>query len=141
MSAALATTSACTTNVVQTGVADNEAQSTLLYLGRDAEHWNKLEQQLRRWKENPSEIQDDEVTPPDRDLIVTAIGILRLIRDNKGAPPLRIVPNGEGGIVFESRTGSYFQAIELARDRSVEFMVFRNSRLVFRLPAGSHQRG
>ena len=46
------------------------------------------------------------------------------------AAPLRVVPDGEGGISFERRDEIRFQSLDVLQDGSIELHTFRDCRLV-----------
>jgi len=96
---------------------------------RDA--WDQIiDRYLIEWARYPSRLDDEGVIPPSADIIHRACEIAIDMRDQTLAAPLRVVPNGDGGIVFERREGPIFQTIEIYEDGSVESAAFVDSRLV-----------
>ena len=97
--------------------------------------WQKvIDDQLIEWGKDPSQFEDDGIEVPSGESIRRAYDVARRMHDAGVPPPLRVVPDGDGGITFERQDGPVFQTIEIADDGSVEGIVFENSRLVSRQP-------
>lgn len=121
-------------NVVQTGTADEQ---TLASLERERQEmrdaWDAvIDRRLIEWGAAPSTLEDDGIAPPSLDVIRLASRLVIAMRDQGAAAPLRVVPNGEGGIVFERQSGPFFQTLEISADLTVELASYRNARLVSR---------
>ncbi len=119
--------------VTTTAVSDAEIASSAI--GRRAwkEAWQEvIDHRLIDWGRNPSQLDDDGIIPPSAAAIQGAIRFAEMMRDTGQPPPTRIVPSGEGGVVFELVRGSFFHAVEIRDDRSAEFGGFKNSRLIER---------
>lgn len=71
-----------------------------------ADRWEKALAQLRKWSADPSQLEDEGVIAPTRETISRAYLAAVTARDNGVPAPLRVVPDGEGGIVFECADGS-----------------------------------
>ena len=99
---------------------------------RSPDEWDHFEAQLVRWEQDPGELEDDGLEPPDRETIPLIREVARALRDLGVEPPLRIVPNSEAGAVFEWRTTPFLWSVEVERDGSLELSVFRAGRLVTR---------
>ena len=56
------------------------------------------------------------------------------LRDESQPVPLRVVPNGDGGIAFEYRVRSVFGTIEIEDAGPAEATVFVDGKLRFRIP-------
>ena len=54
------------------------------------------------------------------------------LRDAGWAAPLRVVPDGDGGIAFEHRAGECFESLELTADGQVELIRFLKSKVMQR---------
>lgn len=93
-----------------------------------------LDYTLVEWGRNPSRFAEDGLTPPSAKAIDEAYRVALYFRDHDKAPPLRVVPNGDGGIVFERRQGEIFETIEIQEDGSAEWAIFHNGRLRSRGP-------
>ena len=121
-------------SAIETG-AGGESVLSSAELNQNQMAWDKvIDEQLIEWARDPGQLEDDGIEPPSRPIISLACELVRTMRDNGCPRPLRVVPNGDGGITFERKDGSLFQAIEIQEDGTIEFTVFENSRLVFRQP-------
>lgn len=99
------------------------------------EIWDGLiDSKLIEWGRDPSRLEDDDFVAPSKAIIYVAINVAEAFRDLGKAPPLRVVPNGEGGIAFEREAGSVFESLEIHADGSVTVDLFRDFRLVATTP-------
>lgn len=99
---------------------------------RNRDAWQRtIDHYLVEWGRDPSQLEDDDFVPPSLKTIGLAIKTAELLRNAvPPAPaPLRVVPNGEGGIVFERRAGDIFQSLEIQEDGSIQLDTFRDCRL------------
>lgn len=124
------------TEPVRSPVETGAAGEAILSSGELQENrmgWeNVIDRQLIQWAMDLSQPEEDGVEVPSRSIIGIGCGVAQSMRDAGMPPPLRVVPNGDGGIVFEHREGSLFETIEIDADGSVEIAVFLDSRLVSR---------
>ena len=99
-----------------------------------AEGWRKvINEPLIDWLEDPSQLEDEGIEAPSKAIIAFASEYAMCLRDRFGwPPPLRVVPSGDGGIVFELKSGPYFQSIEFDEDGAIELITFKASKLVSR---------
>ena len=56
---------------------------------------------LLEWARDPTKLEDDDVVAPSARVIHRACRVALDLRDAGWAAPLRVVPDGEGGICFE----------------------------------------
>ena len=91
-----------------------------------------IDQYLVEWGRDPSVLMDEDFVPPSIAIIHKACQVARGLRDDGAPPPLRVVPDGEGGISFERRAGSCFQSLNILEDGSIEILTFEDSKLVCR---------
>ena len=95
------------------------------------EDWQEvIDYTLIEWGKDPSKLKDEDFKPPTIKSITKAIGFAKETRDKLLPPPLRTVPNGDGGIVFERRDGEIFQKLEVDENGQLEFSAFENSKLI-----------
>lgn len=94
--------------------------------------WKMAIDQLLDWRKDTSQLMDEEMSPPTPDIIDIACALASRLRDEGQPGPLCVVPDGEGGVVFERRDGSRFQTISVEADGRVELISFENSRLTER---------
>lgn len=99
----------------------------------DRQAWQRvIDGQLKEWQRDPSQLQDEGIEPPSPEILPLVAEIAVTLRDHGVDPPLRVVPNGEGGVVFEWRDSPYFWSLEVEKAGSLALSIFRNSRLVSR---------
>jgi hypothetical protein len=97
-----------------------------------ADEWNRYESQLVQWEQHPDQFEDEGLEPPNRETVPLIRDVCRALRSLRVEPPLRLVPNCEGGAVFEWRTAPFLWCLEVERDGTLELSVFRTGRLVTR---------
>jgi len=121
------------TEPVLNDVAEGFAVNQALYISEHEENrlvWQHIiDRQLIEWVVNPGQFEDDELEPPSREIVALASRFLLLMRDQRMPPPHRVVPDGEGGIVFERKEPPVFEVFEISRDGSIEYSLFVNSQL------------
>lgn len=112
-----------------THAADDEIlSSSELENKRDA--WNQIiEYKLIEWAVNPESIEEDGLEMPSREIITEACKFSKQMSREAIPAPISVVPNGDGGIVFEWRDGHIFETIEIYADGLKEYCLFVNSRL------------
>ncbi len=99
----------------------------------DRQAWqNVIDGPLKTWELDPASIQEDDFEPPRLDLLPMVVEVALSLRDHGVEPPLRVVPNGEGGVVFEGRTTPFFWSVEVEKTGLLSLSLFRNHRLVSR---------
>lgn len=116
---------------ISTGVAESPTLTTGGdYRSKNREAWQAvLDYTLVEWGRNPSQLAEDGLIPPSANALAVACQVAQFLRDHDQDAPLRVVPNGDGGIVFERSQGEIFETIEIQEDGSAECTVFINSRL------------
>lgn len=99
----------------------------------NAEGWRRtINEPLIDWGRDPSQLEDEGIDPPSREIVTRASQFAMFLRDQNVAPPDRVIPNGDGGIVFKRSVGEYLETIEIGADGSIEIIVFRESEIVTR---------
>ena len=97
------------------------------------ESWQRIiDHQLIEWGRNPSQLADEGVEPPSAETIQRAILLAEACRDNTFPPPNSVVPDPNGGIVFERREREVSEVFHIWDDGSVEYCGFQGLRLVDR---------
>jgi hypothetical protein len=89
---------------------------------------------LMEWGLDVSRFVEAGLTPPSAKAISVACQVAKMLRDGGAEAPLRVVPNGDGGLVFERSKGEVFETLEIQEGGAVEWASFRNSRLHARTP-------
>lgn len=86
-----------------------------------------MDYKLLEWVFHPELLEDDGLVAISHKIISEALKFCRL---ESGNPvPSNVVPNGDGGIVFEWKEGSYFRTIEFLADGSKEDCFFIDSHI------------
>ncbi len=88
---------------------------------------------LIEWALNPAQLADDGIEPPTRETVAMAIQEAQIFKQRELAPPTRVVPDAEGGIVFEREERDVLEMIRISPDRKFEYGLFRNGSLIQRL--------
>ncbi len=136
-------TGACThfeRHAVPTGAASEEL---LAVAARQREErrrrWQEIiDKKLVEWGRAPEELADDDLVPPSHAAVDSAVQKAQVWRDARESDdefvpsPQWVVPNGDGGIVFEWREKSTSAVIEILDDGSVDCAIFEDGRLVAR---------
>jgi hypothetical protein len=95
--------------------------------------WQELmEKQLSSWARNPEQLGDEGIVAPSGGMVQLAIDVARVLRDQSVEVPDRVVPNGDGGVVFRWRSGDFTWSLELDADGSMETSLMEHDSLVCR---------
>jgi hypothetical protein len=102
-------------------------------VNRDA--WQRLiDYQLIEWGWDADQFEDEGIEPPTRDTIQLAIAVAEKLRDAGLAAPNSVVPDANGGIVFERRETDLAEVFHVWDDGTIEYQCFRGTRLIERRP-------
>ena len=93
---------------------------------------NLIDHKLIEWGRDPGQFDDEGVEAPTRETIRLAIVWAQALRDAGFAPPDNVVPDPNGGIVFERREKEVSEVFHIWDDGSVDYCYFRGTRLVER---------
>jgi hypothetical protein len=97
------------------------------------QEWQKLiENRLVEWRCNPSQLDEEGTVTLSRATIQLAIDLASQMSKDGLLAPTRIVPDVNGGMVFERQRKDLFETLRISADGSVEHRVFENCRLVHR---------
>jgi len=97
------------------------------------EAWqNLIDHKLIEWSRDPSMLEDDGIDAPSGETIRDAINLANFWKKQGWPAPTRIVPDSDGGIVFELEDNDVFCSYRLSLDRTLEHCVFQDMRLVRR---------
>lgn len=123
----------CVTSAQRTGVAADESLASVAMRDRDREGWqHAIDTCLIEWGRNPSAVQDEGIQPPTANSLSRACELATAMRNAAEPRPLRVVPDGEGGVVFERRAGELFERLEVDSDGKIEYAILKNFQLVYR---------
>lgn len=89
---------------------------------------------LLMWLDGPPELEDHGIDPPDGTILRLALDYAEVLRDKGQPPPDRILPDPNGGLVFERRENGVTEILHVWEDGTVECQQFQGTRLVERLP-------
>ena len=86
--------------------------------------WDAVaERYLTPWAAGQVEV-DDDLMPPTVASLRTAERLVQVLRDSGKLPPTDVLPNGDGGVLFENRDGRASVQLEVLRDGSAEVSHF-----------------
>ena len=105
--------------------------------------WQRLiDEKLIEWGRHPEQFEDEDgYKAPKADNLVRATEFSAFCRDHGVAAPLRIAPDGEGGIVFEwTHNPPYYYYVEIRLDGKTELLIFRDHKLIVRESIGDELR-
>lgn len=96
-------------------------------------NWQDLiDHKLIEWGRSPDRFVDENVEAPSGTTIRQAIELAEQFRDQGFIPPDSIVPDANGGIVFERRENGESEVFHVWDDGNVEYQRFVGTRLVER---------
>jgi len=93
--------------------------------------WNNvINYTLIEWGKSPDSLEDEGIEAPDTTTVRRACEIAIALRDSGFSCPDRVLPNGNGGIVFEKEMGARLFTYEIESDGPIEYREFLQGRLV-----------
>jgi hypothetical protein len=99
------------------------------------EGWQRLiDYQLIEWGWNTDQFEDEGIEPPTRDTVQLAIDVAEKLRDAGLSSPNSVVPDVNGGIVFERREKDVIEVFHVWDDGTIEYQCFHGTRLIERRP-------
>jgi hypothetical protein len=115
------------------------SEDSLAITSQEREHaqraWdNCVNSKLIEWGRDPAQLEEEELIPPTRDAIASAVRIAIYFRDQGIVAPDRVVPDGDGGIVLERWSGPFSESFEISSDGRIEYVSCWDRRVVERLP-------
>ena len=100
--------------------------------------WQGIITYLSNWWYGVPGMEEEGLTPPTKQVLAHAISIAKSLEKQPIEPPSRVVPNGEGGIIFEhygySGNDRIYETIEIFDNLNVELSYYKNSRLISKKP-------
>ena len=119
-----------------TPVADSLADSNSEELIREG--WKRTQNLLLDWMTKGVPDLDSELIPPSKEAICECLNITAKMNKTLALPPTRVLPNGEGGVVFELFVSNHgrqtLEKIEVQENREAQITVFFDSELQFTKP-------
>lgn len=119
---------------VQTrGVEDNALGSLRSGDDQNQPTWQRvIDDQLIEWGRNPSLLEEDDLIPPTQAALDRARRIIAEMMSTGQPAPMRVVPDGDGGIGFERWCDSVTASIEIAKNGTAEIVLLQDGRVVGR---------
>jgi len=115
------------------GAVLNCEGSSILRRDLNSDAWQRIiDNTLAEWERNPSEMQDAGIEPPSDETICHAIVFARQLRDQGLPAPTNVVPDPNGGIVFQHQELGGSEEYHFWDDGVVEYLCFEGPRLVER---------
>ena len=112
-------------------VSGAAADASLVSSDASADGWLRCIQELRTWlKAIPRAWQTDGIEPPNRSTLNIAIEVAHASRRDGIPDPIRVLPDGEGGVIFERREGPVYETLTIAADGEALMEHYREGRLV-----------
>jgi hypothetical protein len=106
--------------------------------GRNA--WQRLiDEKLIEWGRHPERFEDEDgYKAPSADILAQATGLVAYCRDHGVLPPLRMAPDGEGGIIFDWKNSDppLHVIAQIHQDGVMEMLEFSDCNLVARKRIG-----
>jgi hypothetical protein len=97
--------------------------------------WQHLiDYRLINWGSHPNQLADVGVDPPSRETIDRAISLAKRFQERGFPPPDSVVPDANGGIVFERREQDIAEVLYVWDDGTAEYQRFQGTELVERSP-------
>jgi hypothetical protein len=94
--------------------------------------WQERLDQLSAWSRDPEQLSDEAIEAPSRHMLGLAMDVAAVLRDRNIEAPDRMIPNGDGGIVFRWRSCDFTWSLELEADGSMETSLMEENKLVCR---------
>ena len=98
-----------------------------------ASRWQGLiDNKLLAWLNDPRQLADEGIDAPTQTIIRLAIDFAERWRDEGRVPPDQIIPDPNGGIIFERKDGQITEAMHVWDDGQIEYFRFRGTKLEIR---------
>ena len=89
------------------------------------EAWRRLiDEKLLEWLRDPSQLEDVGIDAPTATVVRLSLDLAERFREEGFPAPDSIVPDPNGGIVFERREGNVSEILHVWDDGSAEYMRF-----------------
>lgn len=98
------------------------------------EAWEEMMNCLIEWGAGMSQFDDEGVEPPSHEVLQKAYLWAQKCRDHLVPPPDTVVPDPNGGIVFERHEGNRTEVLHFWDDGDIEYRCFEGTNLVRRVP-------
>ncbi|MEZ6133087.1 MAG: hypothetical protein R3C59_30830 [Planctomycetaceae bacterium] len=97
--------------------------------------WQKfIDEKLIEWATNPDYFDNEDFEGPSPEVVSLALRFAQQFRDTDQPPPHRVVPDADGGIVFELTGRELTEKIHFWDNGDVEYLIFRAGKVIERQP-------
>ena len=94
------------------------------------EAWDSIiDRYLVEWGRDASALEDEGFIPPGLEVVNLACQVAMEFRDEGLPPPIRVAPDGEGGLAFERVDGKVSESLNIYADQTIELLTFDDCRL------------
>ncbi len=100
----------------------------------DLDLWNAADAQLGAWLLDPVSAVDPDALAPSKISLAVAIQLASTLRFQGEPSPSAVVPDANGGILFEWQVGSESRSIEIDEGGHAEEVLIRDGHRIFRRP-------
>lgn len=110
------------------GHAESDVLATSVNARREQRDlWNNLiDHTLIEWGHNSDLFVEDGLLPPTRVAIKKACNVAATMREREWPLPTGVIPDGEGGVVFENLNEPSYQRLEIEKDGLMYLVAFRD---------------
>ena len=117
--------------IIEPGPATAETLSIGARVRQNQDAWQAvIDSTLIEWGRNLNIFQNDELEPFTKESIRKAWLLATISRNIEAPPPTRVVPDGNGGVVFEREGRSVFMSLNVDHTGAVELLTFKDGRLL-----------
>ena len=128
-----ATLMASLPQVIHTATASDSALGSVVQSDSNLQEWDELIYgKLVEWGKNPAMLEDEDFIVPSSNSIRLGCKVARRLKEEGAQAPLRVVPDGEGGISFEWRQKNVYFELRVQSDGTGEWLEFKGGKLVGR---------
>ena len=92
--------------------------------------WENCIKQLKEWQLNPPDWEDDIVVPTP-EIFELSVRTAEYFLRTGSVGHERVLPDGEGGFVFERRSDEYYDQIAVEKSGNVGLILFKDGEIVF----------
>ena len=97
----------------------------------DQQRWQRfIDEQLIEWGRNPSELEEEGTELPSKKTLQLAIRLASVLSARGQTAPTRVVPDVDGGIVFELQHRPFFETFSISSDGDLEYTAFKDCHIV-----------
>ncbi len=109
--------------ITSTAATDDTLGVKARFLSNNHDAWQSvIDMKLNEWGIDPNQLEEEELIPPTRTAIRKAVKLAQAFQNDDWPPPMRVVPDGDGGVVFERWSGSISVSIEIDKNGESEFV-------------------